>query len=135
MKYRWIWLFPAVYFPYHVLIAMRLLRSGRFGILYENAAPPVVISSLAVWAAGMICAITWCVMSRGSQDPASFMAKTARNAFFAQIPAYLVYFQACFIFPFTIMTIPIKTFYLPICAMALVPMVICGIVCLAARKR
>ena len=135
MKYRWIWLFPAVYFPYHVLIAMRLLRSGRFGILYENAAPPVVISAAVVWAAGLICAITWCVMSRGSQDPPGFMAKTVRNAFFAQIPAYLVYFQACFIFPFTIMTIPIKTFYLPVCAMALVPVIICGIVCLAARKR
>ena len=135
MKNRWIWLFPAVYFPYHVLIAMRLLRSGRFGVLYENAALPVVVSALAVWAIGMICAITWCVLSRGSVDPAGFMAKTVRNAFFAQVPAYLLYLQACYIFPFTIMTIPIKTFYLPVCAMALVPMIICGIVCLAARKR
>ena len=69
------------------------------------------------------------------KDPAAFMSKTTGIAFFAQIPAYLVYFQACFIFPFTIMTIPIKTFYIPVCLLALVPVVICGIVCLAARRR
>ena len=135
MKYRWIWLFPAVYFPYHVLFAMRLLRSGRFGMLYENAAPPVVISAAVVWAAGMIGAIAWCVLSRQGKDPVPFMKKTAGIAFFAQIPAYLIYFQACFIFPFTIMTIPIKTFYLPICGLALLPMILCGIVCLVARRR
>ena len=135
MKYRWIWLFPAVYFPYHVLIAMRMLRSGRFGMMYENAAPPVLISALVVWSAGLAGAVVWCVLSMERKDPAAFMAKTARIAFFAQIPAYLVYFQACFIFPFTIMTVPIKTFYIPICLLALVPMVVCGIVCLVARKR
>ena len=135
MKYRWIWLFPAVYFPYHVLFAMRLLRSGRFGMMYKNAAPPVIISALVVWGAGLAGAVAWCVLSMERKDPAAFMSKTASIAFFAQIPAYLVYFQACFIFPFTIMTIPIKTFYIPICLLSLVPMIICGIVCLAARRR
>ena len=135
MKYRWIWLLASVYFPYHVLIAMRFLRSGRFGMLYENAAPPVLISAAAVWAAGMICAIAWCILSVKEKDPAVFMAKTARIAFFAQIPAYLIYLQACYIFPFTIMTIPIRTFYLPICGLALAPMILCGIVCFAVRRR
>ena len=36
----------------------------------------------------------------------------------AQIPAYLLYFQASYIFPFSIMTIPISVFYLPICLLA-----------------
>ena len=125
MKHRWIWLIPAVYFPYHVLFAVRMMRSGRFGMMYENAAPPVLISSGIVWLAGLICAIVWVVISRQEKDPAKVMAKTSRIAFLAQIPAYLVFFQACFIFPFTIMTIPIKTFYIPICLLAAVPMVLC----------
>lgn len=135
MKYRWIWLFPAVYFPYHFLIAMRMLRSGKFGMMYENAAPPVLVSSGIVWLCGMITAIAWVAISLQERDPAKVMTRTGRIAFFAQIPAYLVYFQACYIFPFTIMTIPIKTFYLPVCGLALVPIVLCVIAAWAARRR
>ncbi|MBR5642187.1 MAG: hypothetical protein IKW92_08675 [Firmicutes bacterium] len=135
MKYRWIWLFPAVYFPYHFLIAMRMLRSGKFGMMYENAAPPVLVSSGIVWLCGMITAIAWVAISLQERDPAKVMTRTGRIAFFAQIPAYLVYFQACFIFPFTIMTIPIKTFYLPVCGLALVPIILCAVAALAARRR
>ena len=36
MKYRWIWLFPAVYFPYHVLFAMRLLRRACASFLQRS---------------------------------------------------------------------------------------------------
>ncbi len=119
MKYRWIWLLPAAYFPYHVLIAMRLLRSGRLGVLYENAAPPVVFSSLGVWICGFLGAIVWAVLSYRADDPAASSAKTVRNVKLAQIPAFLVFFQACFIFPFTIMTVPISVFYIPICLLAI----------------
>ena len=135
MKYRWIWLFPAVYFPYHFLIAMRMLRSGKFGMMYENAAPPVLISSGAVWLCGVIAAVVWTVFSWQERDPAKVMTRTSSIAFFAQIPAYLVYFQACYIFPFTIMTIPIKTFYLPVCGLAIVPIVLCAIASWVARRR
>ena len=33
------------------------------------------------------------------------------------------------------MTIPIKTFYLPICALAFVPMLLCAVIALIARLR
>ena len=135
MKYRSLWLLPAVVFPYYVLIAVRLMRAGRFGVLYENAAPPVIISSLAVWGAGLLCAIVWTVLSWRAKESSWSMLRTVGKAFFLQVPAYLVFFQACFIFPFTIMTIPIKTFYLPICALAFFPIVLCAVIALIARFR
>ncbi len=128
MRHRWIWLLPAAYFPYHVLIAARMMRSGWFGLMYENAAPPVVFSSLGVWIAGFCGAVAWCMLSKRSHDPAILQTKTLRLVKFAQIPAYLIFFQACFIFPFTIMTIPISRFYIPICLLAILLTGMCGAV-------
>ena len=135
MKYRSLWLLPAVVFPYYVLIAVRLMRAGRFGVLYENAAPPVIFSSLGVWGAGLLCAIVWTVLSWRAKESSRSMLRTVCKAFFLQVPAYLVFFQACYIFPFTIMTIPIKTFYLPICTLAFFPIVLCAVIALIARFR
>jgi hypothetical protein len=83
----------------------------------------------------MIAAIVWTVFSWQERDPARVMTRTSCIAFLAQVPAYLVYFQACYIFPFTIMTIPIKTFYLPVCGLALVPILLCAVAAWAARRR
>lgn len=135
MKYRWLWLLPSAVFPYYVLIAVRLMRAGRFGVMYENAAPPVIFSSLAVWGVGLLCAIVWTVLSWRAKESSRSMLRTVCKAFCGQVPAYLVFFQACFIFPFTIMTIPIKMFYLPICALAFFPIVLCAVIALIARLR
>lgn len=120
MKIRRLWLLPAVAFPYCVLIAVRLMRSGCFGMLYENAAPKVLGFSAAVWLAGFAFALAWAIASVRAGDPAKDMLRTMRTMKLAQIPAYLVYLQACFIFPFTIMTVPISVFYLPICLLAVI---------------
>ena len=130
MNKRFLWLLPAGYFPYHVLLMAQLMRRGVFGVLYENAAPPVLFSSLAVFVCGFFGVTLWGILSTVRKDSAAVRAKTVRNLKLAQIPAFLLYFQACYIFPYTIMTIPIKTFYQPICLLAIFLTGLCG--CIAA---
>ena len=115
---RDLWLFPAAVFPYWVLIAVRLMRKGVFGVLYENAAPPVLVSSGCVALAGILGSLVWIVVCVRRGSSARDMLKTMLRAKCAQIPAYLLDFQASYIFPFSIMTIPISVFYLPICLLA-----------------
>ena len=115
---RDLWLFPAAVFPYWVLIAVRLMRKGVFGVLYENAAPPVLVSSGCVALAGILGSLVWIVVCVRRGSSARDMLKTMLRAKCAQIPAYLLYCQASYIFPFSIMTIPISVFYLPICLLA-----------------
>ena len=118
MKMRDLWLLPAAVFPYWVLIAVRLMRKGVFGVLYENAAPPVLGSSICVALASLLCSIVWIAVCVRGKSPAKDMLKTMLRVKCAQIPAFLLYFQASVIFPFSIMTIPISVFYLPICLLA-----------------
>ena len=54
MKKRFLWLIPAGYFPYHVLLWVRLMRRGVFGVLYENAAPKVLGSFGVVYLTALI---------------------------------------------------------------------------------
>lgn len=118
MKPRDLWLLPAAVFPYWVLVAVRLMRKGVFGVLYENAAPPVLASSGCVALAAVLCSILWIVVCVRRGSSALDMLKPMLRVKCAQIPAYLLYFQASFIFPFSIMTIPISVFYIPICLLA-----------------
>ena len=118
MKPRDLWLLPAAVFPYWVLIAVRLMRKGVFGVLYENAAPPVLISAAAVALAAILGSLVWIVVCVRRGSSARDMLKTMLRVKCAQIPAFLLYFQASYIFPFSIMTIPISVFYLPICLLA-----------------
>ena len=118
MKPRDLWLLPAAVFPYWVLVAVRLMRKGVFGVLYENAAPPVLISAAAVALAAILGSLVWIVLCVRRGSSARDMLKTMLRVKCAQIPAYLLYFQASVIFPFSIMTIPISVFYIPICLLA-----------------
>ena len=118
MKPRDLWLLPAAVFPYWVLIAVRLMRKGVFGVLYENAAPPVLVSSGCVALAGILGSLVWIVVCVRRGSSARDMLKTMLRVKCAQIPAFLLYFQASVIFPFSIMTIPISVFYIPICLLA-----------------
>ena len=118
MKMRDLWLLPAAVFPYWMLIAVRLMRKGVFGVLYENAAPPVLVSSGCVALAGILGSLVWIVVCVRRGSSVRDMLKTMLRVKCAQIPAFLLYFQASVIFPFSIMTIPISVFYIPICLLA-----------------
>ena len=118
MKLRHLLLLPAAVFPYWVLIAVRLMRKGVFGVLYENAAPPVLVSSGCIALAAVLCSILWIIFCVRLDSSARDMLQAMLRVKCAQIPAYLLYFQASFIFPFSIMTIPISVFYIPICLLA-----------------
>ena len=122
MKMRDLWLLPAAIFPYWVLIASHMMRRGVFGVLYENAVPPVLGSSICVALASLLCSIVWIAVCVRGKSPAKDMLKTVLRLKCAQIPAFLLYFQASFIFPYTIMTIPISVFYIPICLLAVLLM-------------
>ena len=98
------------------------MRRGVFGLLYENAVPPVLGSSASVALAAVVCSIVWIVACVRAKDPAKDMLRAVLRVKCAQIPAFLLYFQASYIFPYTIMTIPISVFYLPICLLAVILM-------------
>ena len=135
MKIRCFWLFFAAYFPYHFLLAVHLMRSGLFGVLYENAAPPVILSSACVWLLGMIGAIVWGAFSVHKNDPARRMYRSVGILFALQIPAALIFLYTSFFASFTIMTIPVRRFYLPICAIAFAPTLIALVFALYAQSR
>ena len=126
MKKRFLWLIPAGYFPYHVLLWVRLMRRGVFGVLYENAAPKVLGSFGVVYLTALIGVLVWTIGSAVAKDDPLLRVRTVRTLKLAQIPAYLLFLQACFIFPFSIMTIPISTFYIPLCLLAILLTGICG---------
>ena len=119
MKKRFLWLIPAGYFPYHVLLWVRLMRRGVFGVLYENAAPKVLGSFGVVYLTALIGVLAWTIGSAVAKDDPLLRVRTVRTLKLAQIPAYLLFLQACFIFPFSIMTIPISTFCIPLCLLAI----------------
>ena len=76
MKPRDLWLLPAAVFPYWVLIVVRLMRKGVFGVLYENAAPPVLVSSGCVALAGILGSLVWIVVCVRRGSSARDMLKT-----------------------------------------------------------
>ena len=68
MKKRFLWLIPAGYFPYHVLLWVRLMRRGVFGVLYENAAPKVLGSFGVVYLTALIGVLVWTIGSAVAKD-------------------------------------------------------------------
>ena len=89
MKPRDLWLLPAAVFPYWVLIAVRLMRKGVFGVLYENAAPPVLISAAAVALAAILGSLVWIVVCVRRGSSARDMLKTMLRVMLRAVDAWV----------------------------------------------